>query len=303
MTMISLHGVRRHFDGRAVLDDLGFEVRRGELYGLLGPNGCGKSTAMNIVAGLLAPDAGEVRVAGEPVSAATRRRLGLVPQEAALYRDLRPAENIDFFARIHGLARPARARRTAELVELLGLGPHLAKRVGDLSGGWRQRVNLAVALVHEPDVLLLDEPTSAVDIEARHALWQAIDGLRQAGTTMLMTTHHLEEAARLCTRVGLLRDGRLAAEGTVPELLARVPAAAVAFVEGADAAALAARAHSLGWPTRRYAGRLALLLPRPLALADVVAALSGLDVSAAAVQPVTLEHAYLEVMQAPPDAT
>ncbi len=296
MTMVSMQGVRKVFGAKQVLRGLDFEIHRNEVYGLLGPNGCGKSTAINILCDLLDADDGTVRVADELTSSRSRRVIGVCPQEIALYRDLLPAENLEFFARLYGLSGAGRRRRVEELMELFGLGPHSDTRVANLSGGWRQRVNIAVALVHSPELLILDEPTSAVDVEARHALWELIESLKRSGMAMLLTTHHLDEAERLCSRIGIMHEGTIVAEGTVGELRARVPARSIALVEAADMAGVRQRAVGLGWATRSYARKLNCLLPEHLSLRAVVEALDGLDVSAVNVHPVTLEHAYLEVL-------
>jgi len=298
VTQLTFNGICKRYGGRVVLDDFCLDIQAGEVVGLLGPNGCGKSTVLNIVSQLLRADAGQVLLGGEPLSAACRARIGLCPQHSALYRDLLPAENLDFFARLHGLAGAERTRRVAELMEQFQLGPHAGTAVGKLSGGWQQRLSLAIALVHRPALLLLDEPTGAVDVQARHELWSLIEGLRASGVTLLLTTHQLAEAERLCSRVALLQSGRVAAAGTLPELLAQVPASAVAIIQTQDGAAARARAAGLGWGVRNWAGQLACLLPQPLSLGEVVASLDGLAVTSVSVQPVGLEHAYLEVMQA-----
>lgn len=300
MSALRLAAVQRRLGGREVLRGLSLEVARGEVYGLLGPNGSGKSTAIRLLCGLLLPDAGEAWVDGRPVGAATRRALGLCPQEVALYRDLDARENLAFFARVHGLAGAALRRRVDELVERFGLAPQAGVRVGQLSGGWQQRVNLAAALVHAPPVLILDEPTAAVDVEARHALWTQIARLRAEGTTILLTTHQLDEAERLCTRIGILQHGRLVAEGTLAELLSRVPGRAVAWVDG-DREALAARAAQRGWPLRTHGGRLGCLLPQALSMREAVEAFAGIGLHTLALQPVTLELAYLDLLAGPSD--
>jgi ABC-2 type transport system ATP-binding protein len=167
-----------------------------------------------------------------------------------------------------------------------------------LSGGWRQRLNLAVALVHRPDLLLLDEPTSALDLQARQALWPILRQRCEAGTALLLATHDMAEAGRLCTRIGLLDAGRIVAEGTPAELVARVPGSAVATLQAQDEAAAQARAAHCGWPVRHWDEGLSLLLPAGVGLRDVVEALAGLDIRAVGVQPVALAHAYLELTQA-----
>jgi ABC-2 type transport system ATP-binding protein len=282
-----------------VLQGLDLAVEPGETVGLLGPNGCGKSTTLNVVCGLLQADAGQVLIDGQPVSPRTAALVGFCPQDSALYRDLLPAENLDFFARLYGLSAVRRRSRVDALMHRFGLLPHAATRAGRLSSGWQQRLSLAVALVHAPRLLLLDEPSSAVDVAARQALWTLIDGLRASGTTILLTTHQLPEAERLCSRVALMREGRIAAGGSVAELLGRVPAQAVAELQTADEPATLQRAAALGWVVRRYGGRLCCLLPQAATLREVVEALDGVGVVAVSVQPVNLEHAYLEILQPP----
>jgi ABC-2 type transport system ATP-binding protein len=296
VTMLRLAGIRKSFGERRVLDGLSFAIDRGEVYGLLGPNGSGKSTAINILCNLLDADAGTVEIAGKPVAAAAKRLLGVCPQEIALYRDLRPAENLGFFAELHGMPKAARRARVAELMRLFALDPYAGTPIASLSGGWQRRVNIAVALVHRPAVLVLDEPTAAVDLEARHEMWRLVDLLKAEGMTILLTTHHLDEAERLCSRIGIVKDGRIAKEGTVAELLALVPAQAVAVVETPHEDAVLQRAAALGWAIRRYAGQIGCLLPEPLPLKEAVAAFDGIEVSAVSLQRVALEHAYLEVL-------
>lgn len=298
--VLRMDAVCKRRGGRPVLQGLDFAVNRGEVFGLLGPNGCGKTTALQVAGQLLQPDSGSVAIDGAPASARSRRWLGLCPQQPALYRELRPAENLDFFARLYGLPAALRAERVALLMQRFGLEAFAATPAGRLSGGWQQRLNLAVALVHGPTLLVLDEPTAAVDLGARHALWALIEGLRDDGMTVLMTTHDLAEAERLCTRVGVMQDGRLAACGSTAELCARLPGRAVASVHTRDVPAARARAALRGWPVRPWAGALACLLPeapQATTLRDVVAAFDGVDVSSVSVQAVGLAHAYLEVTQ------
>jgi ABC-2 type transport system ATP-binding protein len=296
---LQIDGLHKRFGNRQVLDGFSLKVARGEVVGLLGPNGCGKSTVLNIVCQLLQADAGQVQLMGEPLSrlgARARARVGLCAQDCALYPDLLPAENLHFFGRLHGLPTAQRHARVAELMESFGLGPHAATRVGRLSGGWQQRLHLAVSLMHRPELLVLDEPTAAVDVAARLDLWRLIEGLRDSGTTILLTSHQLTEAERLCSRVALMQGGRVAALGSVPELLARVPGQAVATLQSRDSAATVQRLQRLGWAVRQRAGRLSCLLPRHFSLREVVDTLDGPEVSAVSVQAVTLEDAYLELL-------
>lgn len=298
-TALQIDDVHKWFGSHHVLDGFSLRVEKGEVVGLLGPNGCGKSTVLKIVCKLLTLDAGEVRLMGEPLSKLSYRARGLVglcTQHCALYPDLRPAENLHFFARLYGLSEKDCKQRVAELMSSFALESFAHTKVGQLSGGWQQRLHLAVSLIHRPMLLVLDEPTAAVDLEARMDLWRLIEGLRDSGTTILLTSHHLAEAQRLCTRVALMRSGQVVAQGSVPELLARIPGKAVAKVASQDNAAVIQRALELGWPVRQHAGQVSLLLPQHLNLRETVDALDGTQVSAVSVHPVTLEEAYLELV-------
>lgn len=296
---LEIDDVHKWFGSHQVLDGFNLRVETGEVVGLLGPNGCGKSTVLNIVCKLLSYDVGQVRLMGEPLRTLSYRArgwVGLCTQHCALYPDLLPAENLHFFARLYGLTDQARKQRVAELMHSFELEPFATTRVGQLSGGWQQRLHLAAALIHRPKLLVLDEPTAAVDVEARMDLWRLIEGLRDSGTTILLTSHHLAEAERLCSRVALMRKGQVVAEGSVPDLLARIPGQAVAKVQSEDQEAIKQRAHDLGWTVRQHAGQMRLLLPQGLSLRGVVDALDGAKVSAVSVQAVTLEDAYLELI-------
>jgi ABC-2 type transport system ATP-binding protein len=296
---LHIEDVHKWFGSHQVLDGFSLRVALGEVVGLLGPNGCGKSTVLNIVCKLLAPDTGQVHLMGEPLNKLRYRARGLVgvcTQHSALYPDLLPAENLHFFARLYGLTEIERKQQVAELMHRFELEKFASTRVGQLSGGWQQRLHLAVALIHRPKLLVLDEPTAAVDLEARMDLWRLIEGLRNSGTTILLTSHHLGEAQRLCSRVAMMRSGKVVAEGSVPDLLARIPGHVVAKVQSDNNEAVVQRAMDLGWAVRQHAGQMRLLLPQDLSLRDIVDALDGTQVSAVSVQPVTLEDAYLEVV-------
>jgi ABC-2 type transport system ATP-binding protein len=236
---------------------------------------------------------------GEPLSELNYRArgwVGLCTQHSALYPDLLPAENLHFFARLYGLSEKERTQRVAELMHRFELDKFASTQVGQLSGGWQQRLHLAVSLIHRPKLLVLDEPTAAVDIQARMDLWRLIESLRDSGTTILLTSHHLAEAQRLCSRVALMRSGKVVAQGSVPELLAVIPGQAVAKVQSENNEAIKQRALELGWQVRQHAGQMRLLLPSDLSLRAIVDALDGTQVSAVSVHPVTLEDAYLELI-------
>jgi ABC-2 type transport system ATP-binding protein len=296
---LQIDDVHKWFGSHHVLDGFSLRVEPGEVVGLLGPNGCGKSTVLNIVSKLLPYDVGQVRLMGKPLnemSYRAREMVGVCTQHCALYPDLFPAENLHFFARLYGLSERDRHERVADLMRSFELEKFTTTRVGQLSGGWRQRLHLAVSLVHRPKLLVLDEPTAAVDLEARMDLWRLIEGLRDSGTTILLTSHHLAEAQRLCSRVALMRYGKVLAVGSVPELLARMPGQAVVKVQSEDGETVVQKALDLGWQVRQHADQMRLLLPQLLSLREIIEALDGTKVSGVSVLPVTLDDVYLELM-------
>jgi ABC-2 type transport system ATP-binding protein len=219
---IIVEGLRKRYGTRTALADVAWTVDGGEIVGLLGPNGAGKSTALSILATLLDPDEGSVRIAGHALprdARGARRVLGLVPQDIALYPALTGRENLTFFARMLGLDRDAARRATAATLALVGLVERADDVVAHYSGGMRRRLNLAGGILHTPRVLLLDEPTAGVDPQSRERIHVAIEELARAGTAVLVSTHDMEEADRLCGRIVLLDTGRVVASGTTNDLV------------------------------------------------------------------------------------
>ncbi len=199
-------------------------VRRGEFLGLLGPNAAGKTTMISIMCGLLAITRGDVNVGGHDISrkpGAVRRMIGLVPQDIALYPALTLKENIVFFARMHGLRGKELKRRVDHGLESLMLGPHAAKKAAACSGGIKRRANLVAGMVHGPDLVFLDEPTVGVDVQSRNLIFEYVRGLNSGGTTIVYTTHYMEEAQDLCSRVVIIDDGRVICDGGPTDLIAR----------------------------------------------------------------------------------
>jgi ABC-2 type transport system ATP-binding protein len=218
---VSAAGLVRRFGSVTALDGLGFQARRGELLGLVGPDGAGKTTAIRILAGLLAPDAGEARVLGEdPLRGRTRERVGLMPQQFSLYRDLSVAENLRFFSRLYVLPRAVFRRRADRLLSITRLGRFVHRRADALSGGMYKKLALACALLHEPEVLLLDEPTNGVDPVSRRDLWELLHEFVGGGMTVLVSTPYMDEAER-CSRVALVHHGKVLLEGEPRALIAR----------------------------------------------------------------------------------
>jgi ABC-2 type transport system ATP-binding protein len=220
--MIRFEGVSKRFGARTAVDDVTFGIGRGELFGLLGPNGAGKTTCVSLCCGLLAPDGGRVEIGGRgsPTDARVRSSLGLAPQALALYELLSGSENLRFFAELQGLRGARLSQRVSWALDFVGLADRAKDRLSTYSGGMKRRLNLAAALLHDPEVLFLDEPTVGVDPQSRNALFDNILALREKGTTILYTTHYMEEVERLCDRVAILDHGRLLALDTVAGLLA-----------------------------------------------------------------------------------
>ena len=208
----------RRFGDRLAVDDVSFAIAPGETYGLLGPNGAGKTTTIRMVCGLLRPDGGSISLAGRRGRAA-RGLIGYVPQEIALYPDLTARENLAFFGRLYKLGGAELARRVDEVLDLIGLGERANDRVEDFSGGMRRRLNIGAGLVHSPTLLVLDEPTVGVDPQSRYAIMSSVRQFGESGLAVLYTTHYMEEAERLCHRIGIIDHGRLVAEGTRRELV------------------------------------------------------------------------------------
>jgi len=220
--VLRLEGLTKRFNGVTALDGLSLHVHAGEIFGLLGPNGAGKTTSVNMAVGLLSPDAGSVRIDGKsPAEPDTRRRIGVAPQRLALYDQLTASENLEFFASLYGMQRAQRRRRAHELLQRVGLEDRAKHPVHAFSGGMLRRLNLAAALMHEPDFLLLDEPTAGVDPQSRRALLDLVDSLRSPNRAIVITTHYMEDAQRLCDRVGVIDHGKALEVGTIEELIHR----------------------------------------------------------------------------------
>lgn len=223
--VIRARGLSKRFGQLTAVDGLDLSVRRAEVFGFLGPNGCGKSTTIRMLCGLLQPSEGEVEVLGLqiPRDAETlKRRIGYMTQKFSLYEDLSVQENLEFLAAVQDIDRRAARQRIDELLERYWLADRRKQLAGTMSGGQKQRLALAGAVLHQPDLLLLDEPTSAVDPQSRREFWDSLFELADAGTTLLVSTHYMDEAER-CTRLGILDAGRLVADGSPRELMDALP--------------------------------------------------------------------------------
>lgn len=213
--VIDVQGITKRFGGRAVVNDIALQVRRGDIYGFLGPNGSGKTTFLRMLCGLLTPDAGQGTCLGFDIrtqSAEIKKRVGYMTQRFSFYEDLSIEENLDFVARVYGV--PRRSEAVTRSLDALGLAARRRQLAGQLSGGWKQRLALAACMIHEPALLLLDEPTAGVDPKARRDFWEEIHRLAARGITLLITTHYMDEAER-CHSLAYIAYGNLLARGTV----------------------------------------------------------------------------------------
>ena len=225
MSVLSVENLRKSFGDLVAVSDVSFAVAPGQLVGLLGPNGAGKTTTVSMIAGLVTPDHGEVRIGGRPLTGDTdllKRRIGLVPQDLALYDELTARENLRFFGALYRLRGDALDAAIAASLELVGLTERGRDRVKSFSGGMKRRLNLAAGLLHDPDVLLLDEPTVGVDPQSRNAIFENLEILKRRGKALLYTTHYMEEAERLADRIVVLDHGRVIADDTLAGLYAGV---------------------------------------------------------------------------------
>ena len=223
--MLSISHLRKTFGTLVAVDDVSFDLAAGQLVGLLGPNGAGKTTTVSMIAALVTPDRGEVLVAGRKLQGDTdpnKRRIGLVPQDLALYEELSARDNLRFFGALYGLTGRALDAAIGAAVDLVGLADRVGDRVKDFSGGMKRRLNLAAGILHDPDILLLDEPTVGVDPQSRNAIFDNLEVLKQRGKALLYTTHYMEEAERLADRIVVIDHGRVIADDTLAGLQRKI---------------------------------------------------------------------------------
>jgi len=232
--MLQATGLKKAYGNLQAVDGVTLEAGRGQVIGLLGPNGAGKTTTIGMLAGLIAPDSGEVKIGGERISGDTspvKRRLGLVPQELALFDELSAMANLELFGALYGVTS---AKERDRVLDLVGLRDRARDKAGTFSGGMKRRLNLAAALLHDPDVLLLDEPTVGVDPQSRNAIFDNLETLKAMGKTLLYTTHYMEEAARLCDHISIMDHGKIIASDNLTGLLRHVPVSSFVVVELAE---------------------------------------------------------------------
>ena len=221
--MIKANNLKKRFGSTIALDDVSFEVKKGETFGLLGPNGAGKTTTIQLLCGLAKPDSGTVTLDGktDPSLIEVRLSLGVVPQTLAIYEELSAEENLRFFGRIYGLSGQKLKQRVSNCLEIAGLTQRRKERVSKYSGGMKRRLNMVCAFLHEPPLLLLDEPTVGVDPQSRNSIFETIEAMKKQGRTIIYTTHYMEEAERICDRVAILDHGRILDMDSVHNLIVK----------------------------------------------------------------------------------
>ncbi|MFN5754068.1 MAG: ABC transporter ATP-binding protein [Pseudanabaena sp.] len=293
--MLEVRKICKSYGKKRVLQDLSFAIQSGEVYGLLGPNGAGKTTTISILCGLIKADRGSVMMNGQTASGAMQSLIGIAPQENIFYKSLTCEENLRFFGQLYGLNNELCRKQAKYCLELVGLGDR-AKSIADtLSGGMQRRLSMAIALVHQPQLVVLDEPTTGLDIEARYEIWEVIRNLSSQETAILLTTHLLDEAERLCQRIGIIKQGSLLAEGSLEELRKYVPAKEIVLVCTPDEDLAIARAIELGFEYRHYGRELSFWLPKALELKEILEYFDGIAIDSIMRQPVRLENIYVEV--------
>ena len=232
--MLVIEKLRKNFGARCAVKDISFSVGKGETVGLLGPNGAGKTTTIAMICGIATADAGRVTLDGAaitPESRALKQRVGLVPQDLALYEELSAWANIELFGGLYGITGPLLEQRGMAALQLVGLADRRREAIGNFSGGMKRRVNIACALLHDPDLIVLDEPTVGVDPQSRNAIFENIETLKRQGKTLIYTTHYMEEAERLCDRLVIMDRGEIVANDTIAGLYAQLPVRRDAVIE------------------------------------------------------------------------
>lgn len=299
--MISIRDISKDFDGVKALENVTLCVEEGETFGLIGPNGAGKTTLIRILTGQIAPTHGQIMLGGEPVNPMDshyRLRVGLVPQEPAFYGRLSARENLALLARLYGMEARNDSGRIASLLALAGLEEHAGRQARFYSRGMQQRLSLIMGMVHEPDLIYMDEPTAGLDPEARSSLWELITHLAQEGRSIFITTHNMEEADRICNRLAILVDGRLREEGTPAEIKGLLGADRVELQLNEDRREeLDALSRRLGLSWKSEGGIVVITgLELPDKLPEIASGLAG-SVRNLHYREVTLEDAFLRFMR------
>ena len=294
--ILSLSNVTKFYGKQKVLNNLSINLNQGEIYGLLGANGAGKTTTINIICGLLNYNQGEVLLNGDKIGRQTKYLLGIATQENLLYSQLSCQENLSFFGKIYGLTGTKLKSCIYESLKAVNLLEYKDQTVANLSGGMQRRLNIALAIIHHPQLLILDEPTTGLDIEVRYDIWQLILRLKKQGMTILLTTHLLDEAEKLCDRIGIMQKGAIIAEGNLEQLQTIIRAKEIVYIKTEDETKAIGIGKKLGFEHRYYQGELAFLMKENLELQEILQYFQDLEITSLRKESVNLEHIYLETM-------
>jgi ABC-2 type transport system ATP-binding protein len=294
--MLNIKNLTKYYGKNKVLNNFNLEINSGEIYGLLGGNGAGKTTTINLICGLLTYESGEILINNDKLSQKSKYLLGVAPQENLLYNQLTCEENMAFFGKIYGLKGIQLKTAIYENLKAVNLLEKKEETVATLSGGMQRRLNIAVALIHNPLLLILDEPTTGLDIESRYEIWQLILGLKQLGMTILLTTHLLDEAEKLCDRIGIMKEGKIIVEGNLRQLKQIIPAKELIFIETEEEEKTILRGEKLGFTHRYYQGELAFLTNEILDLSEIIKSFDDINLTSITKKAINLEYIYLEVI-------
>lgn len=294
--MLTITNLCKSFGDKKVLNSLNLSLIKGEIYGLLGSNGSGKTTTIHILCQLLKADSGQILINQKLLSGMSKSLLGVATQENLLYKSLTCEENLDFFARLYGMRGLKKKQSIERSLLAVNMIDHKEKIVSTLSGGLQKRLSLAISMIHHPQLLILDEPTTGLDIESRYQLWELIQGLKQEGMTILLTTHFLDEAEKLCDCIGILDHGSLIQEGSLEELKQLIPAKEVVIVKTSQPELAIKRGEERGFLPRYYGGNLAFLVPELLELKTLLGYFEDVPIDGISRQSIGLEQIYFEVL-------
>lgn len=294
--MLEIKQLTKFYGEKKVLDNLNLKIKRGEICGLLGSNGAGKTTTINIICGLLNYDSGSIFIKGRKPSYKSKYFLGIAPQENLLYPHLSCVENLAFFGKLYRLKGSKLTSSIYRCLQSVNLLDQKDEVVSALSGGMQRRLNIAVALIHHPLFLILDEPTTGLDIETRYDIWQLILRLKNQGMTILLTTHLLDEAEKLCDRICIIKGGKIIEEGSLEQLKSIFPAKELIFIKCDEEEKLITLAKQQGFDYRYYQGNLAILSTKTIDLSSIVKKFAAINLNSVTKVNVNLEHIYLEIV-------
>lgn len=293
--MLSVKNLTKFYDKKEVLSNFNLEINFGEIYGLLGANGAGKTTTINLICGLLNYESGEILINGRNLSQKSKSLLGVAPQENLLYPQLTCAENLKFFGQIYGLKGTQLKANIYDKLSSVNLLEKKNSIVSTLSGGMQRRLNIAIALIHNPKLLILDEPTTGLDIESRYEIWQLILKLKQEGITILLTTHFLEEAEKLCDRIGIMKEGKIIKEGTLTQLKQIIPAKELIVIKTQEEEKAIIQGKKQGFSYSYYQDELVFLTEEILDLSEIIKGFAEVNLTSITKKPINLEYIYLEL--------